>query len=74
MFTNVLHNKCTPKLYNRTIDLLDKIHSAIFQLAVIRTPKIQKLNVCCYCNQTRNLSKVRHFYVCSKHLKAWGIV
>ena len=37
-------------------------------------PKKQTIkNVCCYCNKTRNLSRVRDFYVCKKHLAAWGI-
>ena len=38
-------------------------------------PKKQTIkNVCCYCNETRNLSRVRDFFVCKKHLAAWGIV
>lgn len=71
MFTK---HKCTPQLYTNTRETLNKIYSAIFHFAVIRTPKVQKLNTCCYCNQTRSLSRVRHFYVCKKHLSAWGLL
>lgn len=31
-------------------------------------------NTCCYCSADRGLTRVRHFFVCAKHAKAWGII
>ena len=66
MFVIGLHNNSTLKTPKK-----DKCLPTSF--LGHKLPKTTIKNVCCYCNQTRNLSRVRDFYVCKKHLAAWGI-
>ena len=76
MFTKQLDLYNTPCKGILTREKLKKIVTVSFsqgQGKGTKHPKQTIKNVCCYCNQTRKLSRVRDFYVCKKHLAAWGI-
>ncbi len=76
MFTKEtgLYNTLTSK--NLTRENLKRIVTVSFSLGKGKTTKPKKTvtkNTCCYCSADRGLIRVRHFFVCTKHAKAWGI-